>query len=534
MTTATHTAEHFAIAALSAAAVLRSATSIWQTWKAADTAAAAAAAPAQQQRQPPPPSNAASSPPQVPPGFDLAHGDACAVGETIVGPEEVGAEAEALQRVRILMNQKVASGEVPMLACSVVKGGRQVLCAGVGHARDTPGEAPGLLRPDTILRFYSMTKAVTTLTTLLLVEDGQINLDDPISVHLSSWDDQAVTVINSALPAQRPITVRDLMCHTSGLTYGFRTDDKVAAPVSTAYRQQRLELPHPITEHQDGLSTAACASLSEFVQRLNRIPLAAQPGAKFEYSVSTDVLGALLEEVSGMSLETLFQRRVFEPLKMKDTSFVITRPKLHRLASCYRSLDVGKYEVAKYGSPGSATVGSCEEDTSYLMSADQARTNSGGGGLLSTLNDYTRFASCLAQGGTLEGFTLIRPETLVLAQKDQLQVIRARHVGVSKAYQGYGLLGGVVTRAGAPGKYLPADAAAGQGTFAWGGAAGTYFFVDTQNALACVFVTQLLGYRLGAPTLRPEMARAVYEVFPSLRAKFKKDCKEKDFAGFSG
>lgn len=495
-----------AVTLLSCAAAMKAALSVWQSWRSAVGT------------------------------FDLPCGAKCAVGNTLAGAEEVGADTDALKRIRTMMNKKVKSGEVPMLACSVVKDGRQVLCAGAGLAQSgSYGALP--LQPDTILRFYSMTKVVTTLTALLFVEDGKISLDDPISVHISCWDDEAVKVGNSLTPARRPITVRDLVCHTSGLTYGFRTDDAKAAAVATAYRQQRLELPHPITQHEDGTSTAACASLREFVQRLNAIPLASQPGTKFEYSVSTDLLGALLEEVSGVSLEELFQQRIFVPLRMHDTSFTIAPSKLRRMSVCYRSLGVGRYEVARNGMAGDVhaqAIGSCGEDTPYLTGGAQSRTNSGGGGLLSTLNDYTRFVSCLAQGGTLDGVVLIRPETLALAREDQLRGIGARHAGIAKAYQGYGLLGGVVTRAGARGKYLPGDAAAGQGTFAWGGAAGTYFFVDVQNALAAVIVTQLLGYHLGAPTLRPELARAVYEAFPSLKAKLNYEATESDVVGFTG
>ena len=165
----------------------------------------------------------------------------------------------------------------------------------------------------------------------------------------------------------------------------------------------------------------------------------------------------------------------------------------------------------------------------------QSRVCSGGGGLLSTLDDYTRFVSCLAQGGQLDGFTLLQPSTLALAQQDHLSKIGARRAGTMVAYQGFGLLGGVVTRSGAPGSYLPADAAAGLGSFGWGGAAATYFFVDVENRLAVVLASQLLGYHVGAPTLRPEITFAVYEAFPQLRAKLRESSSSvQGLGGFSG
>ena len=463
------------------------------------------------------------------PRFELVPGGRSVVGSTIATAEEVGADRAALDQLTRTISAKVSAGELPLLAVSVVKDGRQVLCAGAGEA-----SAGVQLQPDSILRFYSMSKAVTTLTALLFLEEGKLALDDPISAHLSAWDDTAVTVIDTITPAHRPITVRDLICHTSGLTYGFRSDPEAAA-IAKAYRTQRLELPHSITEHRDGFQVQPCASLREFAQRLNKIPLCAQPGSKFEYSVSTDLLGALLEELSGLDLQTLFRQRVFEPLKMWDTGFVIDKSKLHRLAACQRSLKVGKFEPALFGSNGSESVGSRGADTPYLAGGSQSRVCSGGGGLLSTLNDYTRFATCLSLGGELEGVVLLKPATLALAQRDHLSVIGAKRAGTMLSYQGFGLLGGVVTNAGVSGSYLPGGAAAGLGSFGWGGAAATYFFVDVENKLAVVLASQLLGYHIGAPTLRPEITFAVYKAFPKLRAKLNSDDSAvRRLSGFSG
>ena len=186
-----------------------------------------------------------------------------------------------------------------------------------------------------------------------------------------------------------------------------------------------------------------------------------------------------------------------------------------------------------FGSNGSEAVGSRGADTPYLVGQPQSRCCSGGGGLLSTLNDYTRFATCLALGGELEGVVLLKPETLALAQQDHLSVIGAKRAGTMVSYQGFGLLGGVVSNAGAPGSYLPGDAAAGQGSFGWGGAAATYFFVDVENKLAVVLASQLLGYHIGAPTLRPEITFAVYKAFPELRAKLCEGSGQ-GLGGFSG
>eukprot|EP00449_Zooxanthella_nutricula_P056917 CAMPEP_0198579824 /NCGR_PEP_ID=MMETSP1462-20131121/122049_1 /TAXON_ID=1333877 /ORGANISM="Brandtodinium nutriculum, Strain RCC3387" /LENGTH=220 /DNA_ID=CAMNT_0044311157 /DNA_START=32 /DNA_END=691 /DNA_ORIENTATION=- len=217
----------------------------------------------------------------------------------------------------------------------------------------------------------------------------------------------------------------------------------------------------------------------------------------FEYSASTDVLGAVLEEIAGRSLGELFAESIFEPLGMVDTSFSIPEEKLGRLAQCYRSVGVGEFIIADLGDGTSAVidngVGSCGAATAFLRSKPQERVPSGGGGLLSTLDDYSRFAACLANGGELDGVRIIRADTLADCTKDQPGPMGAERAGIACSWQGFGLLGGVVAAPGADGSYLPAGSAAGGGTFGWGGAAGTWFFVDPENKISAVMTTQLLN-----------------------------------------
>ena len=476
--------------------------------------------------------------------FELRPGDACAVGGTVAAAEEVGADANAVAALQDAMAERVASGVLPMLGLTVVKDGRTVLCAGAGVPRPVDGAVP--LDSRSILRFFSMTKAVTTLAVMQLVEAGKLALDDLVSARLppGAWNDGEITVLDAATPAARPITLRDLCCHTSGLTYGFMATDPAAEAVSAEYRARRLELPFPITEHADA-EGEFCESLLDFARRLGRIPLTSSPGTRFEYSVSTDLLGAVLEHVTGEALEVLFRKAVFEPLGMVDTSFSIPEEKLDRFSQCYRSVDVGEYTLADFGD-GTDTahdngVGSCGAETPYLRGAGRAQEGapSGGGGLLSTLDDYSRFASCLMNGGELDGVRIIKAETIAECMKDQLAPMGAERAGIMLAWQGFGLLGGVVSDPGADGAYLPAGSAAGGGTFGWGGAAGTWFFVDPVNKLNAVMTTQLLGYSVGDPTLRAEMGRAVYGLFPELRERLPvlDDDPEEGFgptAGFTG
>jgi CubicO group peptidase (beta-lactamase class C family) len=409
---------------------------------------------------------------------------------------------------------RVRDGRVPMLGVLLLRDGE--VCCSVAAGEASPGQP---LTATSLLRFYSMTKPIVSVVTLMLVEEGVLDLDAPVSKYLRCWKDAEVCVvpagasIDNAEPAADPITVRMLLTHTSGLTYGFISSSDAAA---AAYRGGGLELPHALSEHAEQTEPPA-RSLYDWAARLCSAPLATQPGSAFEYGHSTDLLGVLIEQVSGASLGAVLKSRVFDPLGMHDTSFAIEKEALPRLATCYRASGYGDWRRADYGS---YAIDATDETSPWLTGHAQQDVPSGGAGLISTAADYSKFAECLTRGGEYEGVRLLREKTLADACRDHLGPMGAAQAGiVEAAYEGFGLIGGVTLTEGQRRGNLPAGAASGPGTVAWGGAAGTYFFSDPANRLTCVIYTQLLDYGLGAPDLRPALCRSAARLFPELRER---------------
>lgn len=262
----------------------------------------------------------------------------------------------------------------------------------------------------------------------------------------------------------------------------------------------------------DGSSGPTITSLQDFATRMNQIPLAHQPSSKFEYSMAIELLGYIIEEVSEeKNLGEFLKVNVFEPLGMKDTSFDLLESSLDRFACCY----VGTGENAFKFSP---VVGSIDaETTPWLRGKPQLQ--SAGGGMLSTANDYMRFAEWLATGGTMEGVPpLVSPAMFKAMLSDQLRIVGAAAGKCFDAYQTHGLIGGVTCSPGLGGRYLPAGAASGLGAGGWGGVAGTSFASDPEHHLAIVIYSQELDYFLSSKDLRLDLTRQAYRVFPDLRA----------------
>jgi CubicO group peptidase (beta-lactamase class C family) len=360
-------------------------------------------------------------------------------------------------------------------------------------------EAGTPMSPDTLFRIASMSKPITSTAVLILADEGRIDISDPISRYLPEFKFMNVAVPKpkgadtntpanvpgdyDLVPAYRPITIRDLLTHTSGLCYRFRDHPLLGRK----YVEANIS---------DGLG-ASDHSLAENVRRLASLPLANQPGTAWEYGLSTDVLGRLVEVVSGHSLEDFFAERIFKPLKMSDTQFVLPEAKRARLAALYEPSNEG-HKIVRTGE-GQVTKGALI----YAATSPYLETNryySGGAGLVSTASDYARFLQMLLNRGELEGARILKPETVSAMTRDQIGPL-PMWIPVHGFRFGYGF--GINTSAGADPKH---DAV---GTFSWGGAYYTDFWVDPKHEVIGVMMTQL--YPSNHMKLRDEFHRLVNE-----------------------
>jgi len=410
-------------------------------------------------------------------------------------PDQVGLDKEKLERVDALFQDHIARKQIAGAVALVVRHGKVAYESAVGMQDVEAGIA---MSRETIFRIASMTKPITTTAVMILAEQGRIDLSDPVSGYLPEFkfmhvamprqktDAKPASVVSSEefelVPAYRPITIRDLLTHTSGLCYRFRNHPLVG----------RLYARDGIC---DGL-TPCDHSLAENVRRLARLPLAHQPGTVWDYGLSTDVLGRLIEVVSGKPLDAFFAERIFKPLEMNDTHFVLPESKRGRLAALYKPGVGGTISRTGDG----PTV---EGGLIYAASLPYRGTDgyfSGGAGLVSTAGDYARFLQMLLNRGELEGTRILRPETVQAMTRDQTGGLPL-WILVHGSRFGYGF--GITTQASADIKKDPA------GSFGWGGIYYTDFWVDTQHELIGVMMTQI--YPSGQLKLRDEFHRLVNE-----------------------
>ena len=383
-----------------------------------------------------------------------------------VDAAEVGLDATRLARVDDHFKRFVDDGRLPGWLIAVARHGQVVHLSTYGH-RDVEEDRPVEL--DTVFRIYSMTKPITAVAALMLLEEGAFELKDPISQWLPAFADSRVFTGGSSLRAEtvplvEPIRVWHLLTHTSGLTYGFHNSH----PVDAMYRAAGFELGSP-----PGLDTAGCC------EAWAALPLLFQPGTEWNYGVSTDVLGHLVEVVSGQSLDQFFQERILDPLGMVDTGFALAEEHRDRLAALYVA---NPADGLRLKFDGLGPVGT--EPPPYLA---------GGGGLVSTASDYLRFADMLRRGGELDGTRLLGTRTVQYMTSNHLpggadleQVGRPLFSETTFDGIGFGLGVSVVID---PVKNKVNGSA---GAFGWGGAASTFFSVDPADDLVVVFMTQLL------------------------------------------
>ena len=343
------------------------------------------------------------------------------------------------------------------------------------------------VREDTIFRIYSMTKPLTTVAFMTLVEQGLVALDDPVHRVIPEWKDLGVyqggfmETFRTTRPG-RPMLMIDLLRHTSGLTYGFQQTTNVDA----AYRKLQV-----------GERTKD-TTLEEMVSQLANIPLEFSPGTAWNYSVSTDILGYLIGKISGKSFDDYLRSHIFEPLGMTDTDFHVPAEKVSRLGGCYSATPKGGFVL--FDDPSKST---------YL---DAPRLLSGGGGLVSTAHDYLRFCRMLLNSGTLDGAQILSPKTIQLMTLNHLPDGKdlpalSRSLFSEVTYNGVGFgLGFAITLDNTQ-TMLPGSV----GDYSWGGAASTYFWIDPKEDLITIFMAQLLPST--TYPIRRELRTLVYSSF---------------------
>ncbi|MBS1789285.1 MAG: beta-lactamase family protein [Acidobacteria bacterium] len=387
----------------------------------------------------------------------------------VVAPETVGMSANRLTNIQTVMSKHIAEKHIPGASGLIARHGKIAYQEAFGMADMEAGKP---MQMDTIHRIYSMSKPITSVAVMMLYEEGKFQLNDPVAKYLPEFakmqvgveekDPQTGQMVMKTRPARNPITVRDLLRHTAGLTYGVFGDTLV----DREYRKARIlgEL-----------------NLADFVTDLAKIPLQYEPGTRWHYSVSVDVLGRLVEVLSGKSFDQFLQERIFTPLEMNDTGFIVPASKKDRLAKLYTITKEGKLQPIK-------TCSSREECYEGFPNAvpdflHSMGMQSGGGGLTSTAYDYLRFCQMLLNKGESNGRRLLSRKTVELMSSDNLGSIPGMGPGM-----GFGL-GFAVSKA--PGE---AGMMGSPGEFNWGGAAGTKFWIDPQEDLIGIYMIQILPH----------------------------------------
>ncbi len=378
-------------------------------------------------------------------------------------PEDVGMSSERLARIRTAMQRYVDKKLVPGVVTLVARRGRVVHLEAVG-LRDAESQAP--MTTDVIFRIASMTKPITSVAAMMLYEEGHFLLSDPISKWLPEFKDMKVAVpvdkgadaenAYTLVPASRPITIKHLLTHTAGLANAYRGVTQPEYAKASA-RQSPDE------------------TTADTIKRLAKLPLNFHPGDKWEYGPATDVVGRLVEVISGETLDEFFRKRIFAPLGMTDTYFYLPESKVSRLAALYQPDETNQNRMKLTESPTKASRWVKEPHVYFA----------GAGGLVSTASDYVKFHQMMLNGGELNGVRLLGRKTV--------ELMTANHIGDLPVWltgpgYGFGLGYSVVKDIGETGQ--PGSA----GNYGWGGAFCTYFWVDPTEELIGIMMTQVRPY----------------------------------------
>ena len=374
-------------------------------------------------------------------------------------PDRVGMSEERLDRIEELARSYTDAGKLAGVLTMVARDGRVVHVSTVGQRG---ADDPRPLTEDALFRIFSMTKPITAVAAMMLYEEGKFQLGDPVSKFLPELAELDVLVDGERVPAENVMTMQQLLTHTAGFSYGFNPND----PVDKLYGEVR-----PLdAKDQD-----------EFLARLATLPLKYEPGTQWHYSVAVDVTGAVIERISGQRFGAFLKERLFDPLDMHDTFFVVPADKLDRFLPNH-GWDQENDKLVTF------------DDSDFMDYTEGGRVESGGGGLVSTARDYMRFAEMMRAGGELDGARILSPKTVEFIATDHLPAsINAGGEGERPAVNllnrggGFGLGFGVVRdpamagTIGSPGEY------------SWGGAAGTIFWIDPVEEMVVVSMIQLMG-----------------------------------------
>jgi len=414
----------------------------------------------------------------------LAPAIAMAQGIPAARPETVGLSPARLDHLKTWLQGEVDQGRIPGAVVMIVRDGKLAWSQTVGYLDKDAGKP---LTKDAIFRIYSMTKPMVSVAAMMLVEDGRLQLTDPVSKYLPEFDkmnvavastDAAGVVTYSMVPAAKPITVHDLLRHTSGLGYAEITRN---AALKKAYIDAGVYADNG-TDYDSRMVTP-----QREVEGLAKAPLSTQPGSNWEYGMSVDVLGRVVEAASGMRLSAFLDERLFKPLKMVDTGFQVPEAQRARIAQ-------------------PLAIDPATKAPNKVLDVTVAPLNdSGGAGAVSTASDYLRFADMMLRGGELDGQRILSPTTVRLMTSDSLGVrttVPLTPGELLMGVQGYTFGLGFMVRQG-PGL---AGVPGSEGEFMWAGAAGTFFWVDPKQNLAVVAMMQVPG------PMRPGYRRALKQM----------------------
>ncbi len=383
-------------------------------------------------------------------------------------PELVDMSSSKLAEIAPAMAKYVEDGKLAGVITLVARRGKIVHFETEGLLNLETGEA---LKEDSLFRIYSMSKPIVTAAAMMLYEEGKFQLDDPVARYLPEFTDTLVLVEGKEVKQDHPFTVRELMSHSAGLTYGIFGN----TPVDQRYRKAK------IMQQQN---------LEEMVQELGKMPLLYQPGTRWVYSVSADVLGRFIEVIADQPLDAFLDERLFTPLGMDDTFFQVPEDKISRFGTNHRA---------------NRTTGelSVSDDPAKSRYARKVTLFSGGGGLVSSTMDYLRFTQMMLNDGELNGVRVLKPDTVKQMTQNQLKLISASGSGeltTARKNFGFGLGFGVST-------VEPTNGLGSKGEYQWGGAAGTIFWNDPREDLTAILMVQISGARL---PLRGDFRKLVY------------------------
>lgn len=385
-------------------------------------------------------------------------------------PESLGLSPLRLQKMSDVFRREIDKGTMPGATIMVARGGQ------IGWFDALGKQNPAKSRPmaqDSIFRIFSMTKPIVSIGVMMLLEEGHFLLDDPIAKFIPEFAEQKVGVEKDGkldlVPLQRPITIQDLLRHTSGITYEHTGNSLV----QQLYQQSRVR-SRKITNAEHAALVAS-------------LPLICQPGAEWNYSRSTDILGRLIEVVSGQSLGAFLNQRILAPLQMTETAFYTAADNAHRLAEPFAA------------DPWNG------DKIQFFDMLEEPVMESGGGGLVSTTMDYARFAQMLLNGGALDGVRIVGRKTLEFMASDHLDPSVAIRGTLTQPGHSFGLGFGVRTEEG----IAPFSGSVGQ--FFWSGMGGTFFWIDPKEDLFAIFMSQAPGQRVYTRTLVRNLVYAALE-----------------------